>query len=109
MTDDFHHGHDKLWGSKLKKWITDTTRYQGLRLNLPTPVDVEAEGDQEDMEDTAEEENEPNPPTWGYTEVINGELIFENGDILAMDVDEWLSQVEEENMGNENMEVDYLD
>ncbi|KAM6489590.1 hypothetical protein JOM56_014912 [Amanita muscaria] len=111
--DDFGCGHDKLRAGKLKKWITDTTRNRGLKTDPATPVDGEEEaGDGEEMEEPAEEENDPNPPsppTWGYTEVINGELIFGDRDVLAADVDKWFTQVEEENMEDENTAIDNFD
>ncbi|KAM6491593.1 hypothetical protein JOM56_012985 [Amanita muscaria] len=91
----------------------DTTRNRGLKTDPPAPVDIEEEeGDPEEIEEPAEEGNNPNPPsppTWGYVEVINGELIFGDRDVLAADVDQWFTRVEEENMEDENMAIDKLD
>lgn len=111
--DDFRRGHDKLRSGKLKKWITDTTRNRALRTDMPTTVDVEVEvEEEEEMGDTADEDQEPNSfnsPTWGYMEVVDGELIIGDGDLLAEDVDEWISRVEDENMEDENMVINDVD
>jgi hypothetical protein len=101
--DDFTRGLTKLRTGKLKKWITDTTRNRGLRADVSFPnsdrvEDVDHEDVDHDEDEPAEEESASEPQTWGYMEVIDGELIFGNTESLSFDIDEWMSQLEDQAM-----------
>jgi hypothetical protein len=49
-------------------------------------------------EDVVDEQGSSEPQTWGYMEVVDGELVFGDADSLELGIDEWMSQLEDQTM-----------
>lgn len=103
--DDFQKGWQKLAQGKLKRWVADTVRSRSLRTRntAASPTDIEDDGsgsEDEDCDSALAEE--PLSSTFGYMQMVDGQLIIETGDFEDA-VGSCLSALEEEH--SEDSEV----
>ncbi|KAF8158056.1 hypothetical protein B0H34DRAFT_797474 [Crassisporium funariophilum] len=90
--DQFDGGIVKFRAGKLKKWISDTTKTRNLQSSMECPVSEEGEYSDDDGEDN---QHEGAPDALVFREVVDGQLVLGSVETSALEVDTWISQLEE--------------
>ncbi|KAF8811788.1 hypothetical protein BYT27DRAFT_7336050 [Phlegmacium glaucopus] len=95
--DDFVRGMGKLRGGRLRKWIFETTETRGLLSQGNAPAQIPGDSSMEVEIDDDLEEGLENPPTMGYMEVVDHQLVIHTTDTFAADVDDIILGIDASN------------